>query len=45
MAQQDHKGCTECGVEGVDLSKDDKKCIYCFTGQSRPADSPFQPQT
>lgn len=28
--------CTKCGVAGVDLSKTDKLCIYCFNGENRP---------
>lgn len=43
MTQNDEKACTGCGVTGVDLSANNQKCIFCYTGQPRPADSPFQP--
>lgn len=35
--------CSQCFTSGVTLSKESKQCIYCFNGETRPLDSPFQP--
>lgn len=35
----DEQGCSRCGTRGVDLSKDEALCIYCYTGESGPHQS------